>query len=309
MSSSEPSPLRVLLIGRHELACRILEALARKGHIELAAIPARREDADNRAALTRAARVHSIPLLGIGKTGLSDAIDCFRPQLLVSAGFDGILTADAIARIARCINVHFGMLPRYRGSYSIPWAILNDDPEIGVTLHDMTPSMDAGAIICQERFPNDPGKSCRDLYDRAVDLGTELVVWFVERMLTGDTPTGIPQDEKLATYYSSDYPGAFKVPWRQTVTYVANYIRAAHFPPYDGAFGEIDGQQIVFDWPVGFLFDSPAVSPGTITACNAGPCVTTLNGFILPMTVNLVGRRRNFADLVNEHALLNRSFV
>ena len=201
------------------------------------------------------------------------------------------------------------MLPRYRGSYSIPWAILNNDPEIGVTLHDMTPSMDAGAIIRQEHIPNDPGKSCRDLYDDAVDIGADLVVWFVEQMLDGAAPAGVPQDEKLATYYPPDYPGEFKVPWRQTVTYVANYIRAAHFPPYDGAFGEIDEQRIVFDWPVEFQFDTPTAPPGTILTCNARPGVTALNGLILPAAVSVNGRRMDFGDLVSEHALLNHSFV
>ena len=69
MTSSERKLLRVLLVGRHELACRILEALARKEGIDLAAIPARREDADNRPALARAALANSVPLLGIGKSG------------------------------------------------------------------------------------------------------------------------------------------------------------------------------------------------------------------------------------------------
>jgi methionyl-tRNA formyltransferase len=306
---SSDGELRVLLVGRHELACCILEALARKPGIELAVIPARREDADSRLALGRAALANSIPLLGVGKTALSAAIDSFRPQLLVSAGYDSILTADTIARVARCVNVHFGMLPRYRGSYSIPWAMLNNDPEIGVTLHDMTPAMDAGAIIRQECIPNDPGKSCRALYDLAVDVGGGLVVWFVEQTLRGAAPAGTPQDEKLATYYPPDYPAAFKVPWRQTVTYVANYIRAAHFPPYDGAFGEIRGHRIVFDWPVEHHFESPVASPGTIVSYNGRPAITALNGIIMPTTVSLRGCRMSFSDLVSTRSLLNRTFV
>jgi methionyl-tRNA formyltransferase len=309
MTSSNRDLLRVLLIGRHELACRILEQLASKPGIELATIPARRGDEDNRVAIAGGAITNSIPLLGVGKSALSTAIASFRPQLLVSAGYDRILTADAIAGVSRCVNVHFGMLPRYRGSYSIPWAILNNDPEIGVTLHDMTPSLDAGAIIRQEHFPNDPGKSCRDLYDRAVDVGADLVFWFLERMLEGTAPAGVPQDEKLATYYPPDYPGGFKVPWRQTVTYVANYIRAAHFPPYDGAFGEIDEQRIVFDWPVEFHFNTPTASPGTIVTGSARPGVTVLNGLILPTAVSVNGRRMDFVDLVSEQARRNRSFV
>ena len=300
--------LRVLLVGRHELACRILPTLAQQPGIELAVMSARRADAEHRPALAQVAAQNSIPILTTGKTGIFDAIDSFRPNLLVSAGYDKIITADAIARVGRCVNVHFGMLPRYRGSYSIPWAILNNDPEIGVTLHDMTSSLDAGPIIRQERFPNDPKKSCRDLYDSAVDIGADLVVWLVERTLSGAAPAGMPQDEKLATYYPPDYPGEFKVPWRQTVTYVANYIRAAHFPPYEGAFSEIDGHRIVFDWPVEFHFDTPAASPGTVLGCNARAGVAVLNGLILPTAVSMKGERVAFTDLVSADMLLNRLF-
>ena len=107
----------------------------------------------------------------------------------------------------------------------------------------------------------------------------------------------MPQDEKLATYYPPDYPGKFKVPWKQTVTYVANYIRAAHFPPYEGAFGEIDKHRIVFDWPVEFHFDTPAAPPGTIVMCNARPRVTALNGLILPAAVSVNGRRIDFSAI------------
>jgi methionyl-tRNA formyltransferase len=300
---------RVLVIGRHELACRILQELAHRPAIELAAIAARREDAGRRLAIVDAALRNSIPLLGVGITALSDALSGFRPDLLVSAGYDRILTAEAIALASRSVNVHFGMLPRYRGSYSIPWAILNNEPEIGVTLHEMTPSMDAGPIIRQEGFPNDPNTSCRDLYEHAVEIGARLVGWFVDEMLAGAMPAATPQKEELATYYPPEYPGDFKIPWRQTVTYVVNYIRAAHFPPYDGAFGEIHEQRVLFDWPVEFRFIDPPASPGTVVTYNGRPNVTTLNGLVLPGAVSMEGRRMDFPRLVSEYGLANRSFA
>jgi methionyl-tRNA formyltransferase len=309
MNSSDQK-LRVLLIGRHELACQILDALHRRPTIDLACVPARREDMDHRPALARLAVLRSIRILGGGgKSALSDAIDSFLPHMIISAGYDRIVPADVLARVPRSVNVHFGMLPKYRGSYSIPWAILNNEKEIGVTLHEMAPSIDDGAIIRQERFSNEPSLSCRDIYDRAVEIGTGLVTWLIDQTLRGDSPAGIPQDERIATYYTPNYPGDFRIPWRQTATFVANYIRAAHFPPYEGAFGEIEGHRVVFDWPVEHRFDCRIAPPGTIVECAKRVGITVINGLIVPKAVRFDKHPADFADVVVKYSLLNQSFV
>jgi methionyl-tRNA formyltransferase len=308
--NSSNRKLKVLLIGRHELACQLLDALYRHPEINLACVPARRDDPARRPTLAGLARLRSIPTLGgTEKSALSNAIDVFQPRIIVSAGYDRIIASEVLSRVPRSVNVHFGMLPKYRGSYSIPWAVLNNDSEIGVTLHDMAPSIDNGAVIRQERFPNEPKLSCRDLYDRAVEIGTGLVVWLIERTLMGDAPVGVPQDERLATYYPPSYPGEFRIPWRQTATYVANYIRAAHFPPYDGAFGTIAGHRVVFEWPVEYRFDCPTGSPGTIVECNGRPAIAVINGMILPEVVKFDSHPTIFADAVAKRSLLKQSFV
>jgi methionyl-tRNA formyltransferase len=307
--NSPDRKLRVLLVGRHELACRVLQALHGKSAIDLACVPARREDADRRPTLARLAALKSIPILGgDGNSALSNAIGRCAPHLMISAGYDKIIPPDLLTRVPRSVNVHFGMLPKYRGSYSIPWAILNNETEIGVTLHEMAPSIDDGAIIRQERFLNEPSLSCRNLYDRAVEIGTGLVTWLVDRVLRDDPPASMPQDERIATYFAPNYPGDFRIPWRQTATYVANYVRAAHFPPYEGAFGEIAGHRVVFDWPIERRFDYPTAPPGTIVACEGRPGITVLNGLIFPKAVTLHKHTAEFSDVVEKCSLLHQSF-
>jgi methionyl-tRNA formyltransferase len=308
--NSGNSKLRVLLIGRHELACRVLDALHHNPKIDLACVPSRREDINRRRALAQLAALKSIPILGgEDKRGLSDAIDGFLPHILISAGYDRILPTDVLARLPRSVNVHFGMLPKYRGSFSIPWAILNNESEIGVTLHEMASSIDDGPIIRQARFTNEPVLSCRDIYDRAVEIGTELVTWLIDRTLRGDPPAAVPQDERIATYYGPEYPYKFRIPWRQTVTYVVNYIRATHFPPYEGAFSEVAGHRVVFDWPVDYRFDCRVAPPGTIVTCGGQLGVTVLNGLIVPKVVTFDERSAAFADVAVKYSLLSQSFI
>src|SRR5205085_6118450 len=134
-------------------------------------------------------------------------------NLLLSLGYDRIISESVLACVPRAVNVHFGMLPKYRGSFSIPWAILNADAQIGVTLHDIAGSIDDGAIIRQESILNERHLSCRQLYERAVEVGVELTRWFVDQVAVGSAPTGLVQDEENATYYSSSYPNGFRIPW------------------------------------------------------------------------------------------------
>jgi len=308
--SSPDRKLKVLLIGRHELACNVLQALGGKSAIDLACVPARREDAERRPTLAGVAVVKSIPVLGRdSKSELSDAVRQFTPHLMISAGYDRIVPADVLACVPRSVNVHFGMLPKYRGSYSIPWAILNNEPAIGVTLHEMAPSIDDGAVIRQERFLNDHALSCRDIYDRAVEIGTDLVSWLVDRLLRDDPPPSVPQNERMATYYTPNYPAGFRIPWRQLATYVVNYVRAAHFPPYEGAFGEIAGHRIVFDWPVEHRFGYPAAAPGTIIQSNGQASIAVLNGVIMPKSIIIDKYPAEFADIVAKCSLLGQSFA
>jgi methionyl-tRNA formyltransferase len=299
--------LRVLLIGKHELACHVLDVVRAFPGIEVGCLAARREDADRRPTLSGRATLTGVRnFANDTQTALADAVDGFRPDLLISAGYDRIVRGALLTCVPRCINIHFGMLPKYRGSFSIPWAILNDEPKIGVTLHDMAPSIDDGPIIRQEEFANDHSRSCRELYDCAVQIGAKMAAWFVEGVVAGNPPGGTPQEERLATYYSPEYPAAFKVTWRQTVTYVANYIRAAHFPPYEGAFSTIDGYRIGFEWPVEWRFGAPGVPPGTVVAHNGMIGVAAVNGILLPGPVRFAGVFETFASIVTRLSLCGR---
>jgi methionyl-tRNA formyltransferase len=173
----------------------------------------------------------------------------------------------------------------------------------------MAASIDDGPIVRQEHFPNEPDKSCREMYDIAVELGTGLVEWFVDQMISGDTPSASPQDERKATYYPPGFPGDFRVPWRQTLTFVLNYIRAAHFPPYEGAFTEIDGHRISFSWPIASKFCDPRALPGTFVQLEEGVGIATLNGVVLPQSVSFNGQDASFAEIVTKFSLINRSII
>jgi methionyl-tRNA formyltransferase len=64
-----------------------------------------------------------------------------------------------IARAAKlAVNFHAGKLPEYRGAHTAVWAILNGEPSVTVTAHEIAEEIDAGRIILEEEVPVDPEK-------------------------------------------------------------------------------------------------------------------------------------------------------
>ena len=72
------------------------------------------------------------------------------------------------------INLHYSLLPKYRGVYPVNWAVIFGDKETGVTYHQVGENVDHGPIICQERIPILQQDTARSLYLRLDDLAENL---------------------------------------------------------------------------------------------------------------------------------------
>ena len=98
------------------------------------------------------------------------------------------------------VNCHRGLLPKYRDNACSNWAILNDESEIGLTTHLMTPGkLDSGPILEQRRVPIYLDTYIGDLITQIVDIGAELVLNSAEVLRTG-TLTPVPQDPAKASF-------------------------------------------------------------------------------------------------------------
>jgi methionyl-tRNA formyltransferase len=299
---------RVLLAGKHELACALLDELADRPALEVVVVPSKseRENETGRQSLKRLVKERRVAALSDGADSpLLEPVRFFQPHVLISAGFDRIVRRDVLAMVPIPVNIHFGMLPRYRGNLSIPWAIMNSEREIGITLHYIAQGIDDGAIIAQRTIENDPALSCRSLYERAVPVGVDLTSECIEQILSGSKPDGTLQDETAATYFPPGFPLNFRVPFRQTGTFVLNYVRAAYFPPYEGAYAEIEGHRLEFLWhpSVAFASGSQDTKPGTVQLSGERWSISVLNGLFQPSRVKLDGVEMEFAEACVRSAL------
>jgi methionyl-tRNA formyltransferase len=295
--------MRVLLAGRHELADAVLSALPSTLDVFYAEPAGSSDQRSASGVLIARQRGFSI-VPDNDDPALSAAIDAAQPDVLLSCGYPRIIKVEMLARVPKTANIHFGALPRYRGSFSIPWAILNGDPHVGVTLHEICPGIDDGPIIEQVMIDDDGSRACREIYVEAVATGAAMALRWLGAVAGGSVPTSIPQDERRATYYPPAFPGGFHIDFRQTLLQVSRYIRASHFPPFPSAHGLIGNTTVAFDWPVTAVVGARGMSGEIVELDNGTFGVAVLNGAIVPDTVTVDGRTLDFAIAVREFGWL-----
>lgn len=125
-----------------------------------------------------------------------------QPDLIVSFGTglirQGILQVDALK-----INIHRGILPKYRGLDSDLWAFyFRDFDNVGTTVHKLEARFDTGDIVRQEKLQIEPGMKVYQMRYYTTLLATEMVESIIEGIRQGNAIVGEPQDLSQGEYYS-----------------------------------------------------------------------------------------------------------
>jgi methionyl-tRNA formyltransferase len=97
------------------------------------------------------------------------------------------------------INIHYSLLPKYRGASPVESTILAGDEETGITIQKMEYKMDSGPIIVQEKIKILPEEKAGELRKRLIKIGGELLVKTIPVFIENKIMP-ILQDETLATY-------------------------------------------------------------------------------------------------------------
>jgi methionyl-tRNA formyltransferase len=160
-------------------------------------------------------------------------VEQLAPDLVVCAYYPRKFPLRLI-RLPRlgCINVHPGLLPEYRGTFPTPWCILNNEAEIGVTLHCMDAEIDTGDILAQRRYPIDSDETGHELYRRAMKLCANLLIESFDRILRHELKAR-PQPPG-GSYYNKIEP-QYRIDWHQPRRAIRNQVRV-HAKPYFPAY-------------------------------------------------------------------------
>ncbi len=104
-----------------------------------------------------------------------------------------------------CLNVHLAPLPRYRGRHPLHWALINGEPEFGVTIHQMTRAFDAGHIYWQAMVSVDDGMSVHALRQRLMEKLEQNFARFWQDFLA-ERVSPVPNPDQEATYVARRFP-------------------------------------------------------------------------------------------------------
>ena len=229
--------MKLVFMGTPAFAVPSLEGLVRAGH-QVAGVfsqpdrpVGRHQNKLQPTPVKERAQSHGIPVYQPETLRDGTALAILRelaPELIVVAAYGRFLPDDILALPARgCINVHSSLLPKYRGSAPINWAVLNGEAETGVTIQRMVHDMDAGDIILQRATPIGADEDAAALYDRLAELGGELAVEAVARIGAG-TVSYTPQDHGQATQAPMLSRELSPIDWTRSAQAVHNKIRGLH---------------------------------------------------------------------------------
>lgn len=123
-------------------------------------------------------------------------------DLAIVVAYGKIIPAELIALFPKgVINVHYSLLPKYRGATPLEAALQNDDKETGVTLQRMVYELDAGDIIASRSIDINPDDTAASLRPRLIELGSKLLVESLPAYLA-DKLELHPQNSSLVTFAS-----------------------------------------------------------------------------------------------------------
>ena len=223
--------MKVCIAGKNNIAVEILLYLIELGIAKenICVIPNKTDGGkDNwqRSLLKKANE------LGIEVKTLEDVYS-IENLLFLSLEFDNIVNPNKF-KSNKLFNLHFSLLPKYKGMYTSVMPILNNEKTTGVTLHKIDKGIDTGEIIAQKEFEIDFMDNARDIYHKYIYNGILLVKKYLKKLLRNEFIESTPQDFKLSSYFSKSAINFKKIniDLNQTSINIHNQIRAFNFREY-----------------------------------------------------------------------------
>ncbi|MDG9708568.1 methionyl-tRNA formyltransferase [Streptomyces sp. DH10] len=140
------------------------------------------------------------------------------------------------------LNVHDSLLPKYAGFSPLIWALINGEPEVGVTAHMMNDELDAGDIVRQEAVAVGPTDTATDLFHKTVDLIAPVTIGALDLIASGQTEF-TKQDRSRASFFHKRSIEDSRIDWTWPAEDLQRLVRAQS-EPYPSAFTFHKGKRL-----------------------------------------------------------------
>jgi methionyl-tRNA formyltransferase len=211
--------VRLVYLGTPEIAVPPLRAIVGAGH-DVALVVTRADRRRGRGSATSASPVKAAALaLGLPISHDVDDVLDTGAELGVVVAFGRLIKPHVLAALPM-INVHFSLLPRWRGAAPVERALLAGDEVTGVCVMKVDETLDTGAVYARREVPIRPDATAAELRGELVDVGTGLLV----ELLAGPLPEPVPQVGE-PTYAHKIDPVELQLDWSQPAAQLDRLVR------------------------------------------------------------------------------------
>lgn len=210
---------RLVFLGTPDVAVPPLGALARAGH-DLRLVVTRPDRRRGRGSAASASPVkREAARLGVPVAHDLDAAVAAGADLGVVVAFGRIVPKHVLSELAM-VNLHFSLLPRWRGAAPVERAILAGDETTGVCVMALEATLDTGPVYAQEVVPIAPGEHLGALRRRLSEIGSRVLV----ELLAGPLPVPVPQSGE-PTYAEKMSPDELQLRWERPAAELDRVVR------------------------------------------------------------------------------------
>jgi len=241
--------MRIVFMGTPESAVLSLQRLLVDGH-EVVAVwtqpdkPAGRGDKMHAPAIKKFALEHGLPVEQPRKIKTDDAKELFASygaDVAVVVAYGRILPTEFLRAPRRgCVNVHFSLLPLYRGAAPANWAIVNGEKKTGVTTMFIEAELDAGPILLQHETMIGEIETTPELMQRLSFIGADLLS---ETLAQLDHLTPRPQHDRDATFAPLLTRQHGLIHWLSNAATIERCVRG--FQPWPTAYTHHNSRRLI----------------------------------------------------------------
>jgi methionyl-tRNA formyltransferase len=219
-----------------------------------------------------------------------ETLHSWQPQIIVVVAYGRILPKPVLELAPHgCLNVHYSLLPKYRGAAPAAWTIINGDEKAGVTTMQLVEKMDAGPIYLQEAISVAEQETTESLQTKLTPLGARLLLETI-RKLKQNSLQGRIQDESAATLAPLIKKTDGLIDWRQAAAVIERRVRG--FTPWPSAYTYRGGKLLKIHRACLISGSEPGDPGEVVRADEQGFWVATGSGILSLEEVQLEGKRR-----------------
>jgi methionyl-tRNA formyltransferase len=198
---------------------------------------------------------------------LAERMAAFQPDVATVVAYGSILPGSLLAIPPKgFVNLHFSLLPAYRGAAPVQRSIMNGDVTTGVSVMVLTEGMDEGPVLARSEMAIDPDDTSGSLGEKLAHAGAPLLASALRGHLEGRIEPE-PQDDSRATYAPKVTTDDARIDWSAAGADIRNLIRA--LDPEPGAWTTLQGTRVKV-WRVTPIAHDGDVGPGEIVSSAPG---------------------------------------